>query len=72
MSRTPTTHADEPLLLPGEVATQLRVSVKTLENWRGLHIGPPAFKVSGRVRYRRSEVIRWLAEQESVDPRGAA
>lgn len=53
------------LMTVDEVAAELRVSRKTLLNWRPLAIGPRGFRVGKGVRYRRSEVARWLAEQES-------
>jgi hypothetical protein len=45
-----------------------RVSEKTLANWRSLGIGPSYTKLSpgrgGRIRYRRSDVLAWLAQRE--------
>jgi hypothetical protein len=32
----------------------------TLEQWRWRKIGPPYIKAGGRVRYRKSDVDRWL------------
>ncbi len=56
----------ERLLLPGEVAELLRVSQDTLENWRCRGIGPSYLKFGKRdVRYRPSDVLRWLDERVS-------
>ncbi|MFJ2737659.1 MULTISPECIES: helix-turn-helix transcriptional regulator [unclassified Streptomyces] len=51
-----------------EASALARVSEKTLANWRSLGIGPPYTKLSpgrgGRIRYRRCDVLAWLAERE--------
>ena len=39
------------------------VSPKTLENWRGLGIGPRYLKLGGRVAYRIADLDAWLDEQ---------
>lgn len=44
------------LLTPAEVAGELRITEKTLANWRSLGRGPAFVKVGGRVRYRRQAV----------------
>jgi predicted DNA-binding transcriptional regulator AlpA len=53
------------LLTPAEVAERLGVSQKTLANWRSCPScapsGSPRFvKVGRQVRYRRSDLERWL------------
>ena len=53
----------EPLLTPPEVARWLQVPVPTLYRWRYLRGGPQAVRVGRHLRYRRSEVERWLHEQ---------
>lgn len=60
------------LMTVDEVAAELRVSRKTLMNWRGRGVGPQGFRVGATVRYRSEVVQRWLAEQESLEPQGAA
>ncbi|MCV7380267.1 DNA-binding protein [Mycobacterium alsense] len=44
----------------------------TLRFWRSTNQGPASFTVGprGRVVYRRSEIERWLAEQETATRRG--
>lgn len=49
----------------------------TLRTWRANGTGPASFAVgaggrSGKVMYRRSEVERWLKEQEATSTRGGA
>lgn len=55
------------LMTIDELSAALRLSRKTLLNWRPQGIGPRGFKVGKAVRYRRTEVARWLAEQEAAD-----
>lgn len=59
---------DGDLLKPQEVSKLLNVAVQTLANWRSLGIGPSFQKLSptrsGRVRYRRADVLLWLAEAQ--------
>lgn len=45
----------------------------TLRFWRSTNQGPKSFTLGqrGRVVYRRSEIDRWLAEQESATTRGS-
>ncbi|WP_168703059.1 helix-turn-helix transcriptional regulator [Gordonia paraffinivorans] len=43
----------------------------TLRYWRHAGTGPASFTVGGKkVVYRRSEIERWLAEQEAATTRG--
>lgn len=47
-----------------ELAEQLNgVDVTTLERWRRLKEGPAYIKVGRQVRYRQSDVDRWLEER---------
>ncbi|MFF1906022.1 helix-turn-helix transcriptional regulator [Kitasatospora sp. NPDC058218] len=47
-----------------EAAKLANFSPKTLRNWRYLGLGPRYMKLSpgrgGRIRYRRSDVERWM------------
>lgn len=56
-------HPDD-LLKPSEVAAILRVSVSTLEQWRGVRKGPPWQKlgtgIRAPVRYRRGDIREFL------------
>lgn len=55
--------ADE-LLSIKEVADLLGVSRATLNRYRADGIAPPELKIGTKtVRFRRSDVIRWLGEQ---------
>lgn len=50
------------LLTAQEVAAQLGIGVQTLYNWRstGAHPTPPAVKLGGAVRWRQSDVDRFI------------
>lgn len=50
------------LMLPEEVAAQLRCDERTLANWRSQGKGPAYLKVGGLVRYRDSDVKKYLLE----------
>lgn len=51
---------EDRLLWPEEVAEMLGVPVGTLANWRYQGRGPAFVKVGRHVRYRRSDVVRWI------------
>lgn len=48
------------------------VPVGTLRYWRHTDRGPASFVLGKRVVYRKSEVERWIAEQEQATKRGGA
>jgi excisionase family DNA binding protein len=58
-------HAD--LLTPPQVAARLNVKLQTLACWRmsGRH-SLPFLKVGAAVRYRASDLDRWLAERSGT------
>ena len=56
-------HVNDQMFYIGEAADYLSVSFGTMRYWRHRGTGPKIFKVGGRVRYWRSELIRWLADQ---------
>ncbi|MEC4763353.1 helix-turn-helix domain-containing protein [Mycobacterium sherrisii] len=61
------------LLTTQQVCQQYQVfNAGTLRFWRHSNQGPASFTVGprGRVVYRRSEIERWLAEQEAATRRG--
>ncbi|MEU6036912.1 helix-turn-helix domain-containing protein [Actinomadura sp. NPDC047616] len=55
------------LLAPLEVARLTKLSVSTLKDRRWKGTGPPFIKLSpgrgGRIRYRRGDVLAWIAER---------
>lgn len=48
------------LLAPEAVARLLRVRPHTLANWRALGKGPAYVKFGRTVRYRESDIARWI------------
>ncbi|MEU1642042.1 helix-turn-helix transcriptional regulator [Micromonospora zamorensis] len=50
----------KPLADPRQVAAYLGVAEKTLRQWRYLKTGPKFTKVGGRIRYRWSDVEKYL------------
>lgn len=72
--KRPHKEAAKPIALrPGELlndhqlAAELNISRRTLQNWRPAKKGPPYVRFGGAIRYRRSDVDRWLA-RNSVAP----
>ncbi len=51
------------LLTVKELARYLDVPVATLYAWRHRQQGPPGFKAGRHLRYRLSDVDRWIAER---------
>lgn len=43
-----------------QLAERLALSPGTLNNWRVMHSGPPFKKLGKVVRYKLSDVLRWL------------
>jgi excisionase family DNA binding protein len=50
-----------------EVAAFLKVPVGTLRTWRSKGEGPTGFRAGKYVRFRRSSVDRFIAEQEEKE-----
>jgi hypothetical protein len=49
-----------------EVATLLNVPLDTIDEWHQEGTGPPGYQLHKESHYRRSDVVRWLAEQGVV------
>jgi hypothetical protein len=62
---------DVDYLTTEEVAESTRSPASTERYWRHLGVGPASFRVRRRVLYLRSEVLKWLAEQEAASRRAA-
>ncbi len=58
------------LLTTSEAAIYLKVSPRTLDNWRSLGTGPQFIKVGALVRYRHEDIEAYLNRrtQASVGP----
>lgn len=55
------------LLTAAEAAAHLRVTAKTLYNWRLQGIGPPSIKFGGALRYRADELAGWIEAGAPMD-----
>lgn len=53
-----------------DVSELIGTPAATLRYWRHADIGPASFVLGKRVVYRRSEVERWITEQEQATRRG--
>jgi excisionase family DNA binding protein len=62
-SRRPLENAGDEMLTLAEACRLLRVPEGTLRYWRHLGTGPRSFKIGRHVRYWRTDVVLWLAEQ---------
>ena len=60
------THENDEMLTIDEAAEFLRVPVATMRYWRYCGTGPFSFKVQRHVRYWRSDLVLWRAEQGRV------
>jgi len=53
----------EPLIDVQQLADYLDVPVKTLYAWRYRREGPPGFRVGRHLRYRCSDIQRWIEQR---------
>lgn len=67
-----TTRFTDVLTTKQVVETWPFLNLNTLRYLRHKGEGPASFAINGRVLYRKSEVERWLAEQEQTSTRGGA
>jgi excisionase family DNA binding protein len=56
---------NDELLTLQEVAEVFKVPVSTLRKWRTSGTGPTGFRVGKYVRFRRSAVEQFIADQEA-------
>ena len=69
--RIVTLMATEPLITSDDLAAELHVPVRTLDQWAYRHTGPLFVKVGRHRRYRRTDVDAWL-EAQTVRTRATA
>ena len=55
-------HLDR-LLDPRQLADYLKVPVATIYAWRHRGTGPRGFRVGRHLRYRESDIEKWLIDQ---------
>ena len=62
---------DDPIIRTPEVSRLTGAPTGTVRYWDHTGKGPKSFKLGGRRVWRRSEVLRWIAEQEQATGRGS-
>lgn len=65
-----TTLTQTDLMTTEQVSAELGIPVGTLRYYRSSGTGPASFRLAGRVRYRRTEVLAWVEDQERNSRRG--
>jgi len=63
---------DQAILSAKELSGYLGVPYKTLLSWRVEGFGPQAMKLGRHLRYRKSDVDQWLAQQREDTVGGPA
>lgn len=53
-----------------DVENEYGIPEGTLRYYRSTGQGPASFRLAGRIRYRRGDVLSWIAEQERLSRRG--
>lgn len=61
---------DDEIIGTDEVSAMTKIPKGTLRYFRSTNQGPASFALGRRVVYRRSEVERWISEQEQATRRG--
>lgn len=64
------TAIERELMTTEEVSKELGIPVGTLRYYRSTGCGPASFRLGGRVRYRRADVVAWVEAQERNTRRG--
>ena len=57
------------LMTTEQVAAYLAVPVNTLYQWRHRGVAPPAARVGKHLRWKQSDVDRWVEQQTSTGSR---
>src|SRR5262245_53333905 len=60
---------DDPFLTIDEAAQVLRVSGRTLDNYRSRKKGPPYRRHGGRIVYRLSDLLAWSEQRRARYPK---
>lgn len=65
---SPEPFTDSHFLTSHELAALIKVAPGTISNWRLRGAGPVVTRIEGAVRYSRSDVTEWLAQQRVQTP----
>jgi DNA-binding transcriptional MerR regulator len=58
------------LMTTKDVESEYGIPEGTLRYYRSTGKGPASFRLAGRIRYRRSDILSWIADQEKASRRG--
>lgn len=58
------------LMTTNDVEAEFGIPAGTLRYYRSNGVGPASFRLAGRVRYRRADLLAWIAQQEQATRRG--
>lgn len=56
----------ETLLSPIDLAEYLGVPISTIYRWNYVGSGPPLLRIGRHIRYRTTDVEKWLASHEKA------
>lgn len=56
-------------LKPKDVADQLGISLRTLNRWHALRVGPARCRIYNTVVYREAAIETWVKENETYPTR---
>jgi DNA-binding transcriptional MerR regulator len=70
MATPQTTLEADPLLSQQRVAELLGVEIETLARWRRTGVGPQFYRIANRVRYRVSDLEKWIKQQKQENRSG--
>lgn len=62
-------HSPHDLLTVREAADILRLSPRTLDRYRASRTGPAYYKLGGRVRYKKSDLMEWVEQNRRIPGR---
>jgi excisionase family DNA binding protein len=65
-----TTAPEVELMTTAEASAVLGIPVGTLRYYRSSGTGPASFRLGGRIRYHRADVLAWVADEERHSRRG--
>ena len=58
------------LMTTKDIENEYGIPEGTLRYYRSTGVGPASFRLAGRIKYRRADVLAWIAEQERTSRRG--
>jgi hypothetical protein len=53
-------------LTPKQLAEKFNISVRTLQRWSVLRLGPPHIVVQSKTLYNEQSVLKWLSAKEAT------